>query len=1076
MIVECPSCGTKNRIPDPPRKDSKYRCGSCKRTMEIPYTGSAKQQSDSMPPSKELIAEFITALDQEIEAIKAGKGGSVVRVFDGRFIRERSGIFVYSFMLENFIATIDDAPVEVQVKGSRYQGQIIQTQGLEVIIGVEHNLGPSIPEARLITNLYFLHEMLKKKFEAVHNDELSGDFTLANLVFESKALNPPRSVALPPLEPHPKKIPNDSQLKAIKVSQGLPLTLVWGPPGTGKTETLARIVECFIKRGMKVLVVAHANAAVDEATEDVAEILKATEYYNRGQIIRLGNYQKKTLETDYDLVLLEKIAERLGATLKREKEQLEQQKSEIERNLTQLASASEAIQERETLSRQIKQFTDSLMSSQREIAQIKTQIAQQENHLRELQAKLHKAESSGALKRFLLGLDPVRIRQEIDRATVRLDSTRRQLRERESRLQEIEQQKSGAEARLYTVQQRIGSFLTRFRGLSEPRLRSREQELHAEKSRILARISEIQKELDELQKRVLSEARVICATLTKTFSAKEFPDTPFDVLVVDEASMAPMPYLYWALSRCRRAAVIVGDFLQLPPICIAEEGMAQRWLGRSIYQHLQLDTVSKAKQDNRVCLLDTQYRMNPVISAIPNQMFYQGLLSDDSSTRSQVVSEGLSRSPLTIIDMTSASPWCSRLRSGGRFNVYSALLAATTAKKILESAGSNGYQVGIISPYAAQARLIGKILKDMGLERQVRVATVHRFQGGEAQIIIFDTVEGPGVKVAPMLDDTKDDSDAPLLLNVAMTRAKCKIFLIANLEYLKSELSTETVLHRIISAFERNGQRIDCRDLVDSYFIRDFERWIEQLLKSSGGMPEPPSGSLFNEKNFYPAFFEDLRRAQEEVIILSPFVSTRRSGQFIELFRILIQKGVRVRLFTRPAKEQTGNFALNAAQVIEQMRAIDVEVTERKRMHKKVAIIDRSIAWEGSLNILSHRDSDEQMRRLPFATAVNELVRLCELEESSEREGHGKTEPVRTFEECPECGEEMVIRVSKYGPFLSCPDRSCSGKRNINKWDRIKTHTLCPNCGQPMMLRRSPKGYFLGCSAYPNCRKTLPIR
>lgn len=1027
-----------------------------------------------MPPSKELITEFIKALDEEIEAIKAGKGGSVVRVFDGRFLRESGGIFVYSFMLENFIATIDDAPVEVQVGGSRYQGQIIQTQGLEVIIGVEHNFGPSIPEARLITNLYFLHEMLKKKFEAVRNGEVSGDFTLANLVFENKPLNLSGSVVLPSLEPHPKKIPNNSQLKAIKVSQELPLTLVWGPPGTGKTGTLARIVECFVKRGMKALVVAHANAAVDEATEDIAEVLKATEFYNRGQIIRLGNYQKETLETDYDLVLLEKIAERLGATLKREKEQLEQQKSEIERNLEQLASALETIQERETLSRQIKQSTDALMSSQREIVQIKTQVAQQENHLRELQAKLHKAESSGALKRFLLGLDPVRIQQEIDRATVRLDSTRRQLRERESRLQEIKQQKSGAEARLYTAQQRIGSFLTRL-GLSEPRLRSREQELNAEKNRILARISEIQKELDELQKRVLSEARVVCTTLTKTFSAKEFPDMPFDVLVVDEASMAPLPHLYWALSRCRKAAVIVGDFLQLPPICIAEEGMAQRWLGRSIYQHLQVDTVSKAKQDNRICLLDTQYRMNPAISTIPNQIFYQGLLSDDSSTRSQVISEGLSRSPLTIIDTTSASPWCSRLRSGGRFNVYSALLAVTTAKKILQSTGPNDCQVGIISPYAAQARLIGKILKDMGLERQVRVATIHRFQGGEAQIIIFDTVEGPGVKVAPMLDDTKDDSDAPLLLNVAMTRARCKIFLIANLKYLKNELSTETVLHRIINAFEGNGQRIDCKGLVDSYFIRDFERWIEHFLKSSPG-DKPSSDSLVNEKNFYPVFFEDLRRAQKEVIILSPFVSTRRSGQFVELFRVLIQKDVRVRLFTRPAKEQTGNFALNAAKVIEQMRAIGVEVIERKRMHQKVAIIDRSIAWEGSLNILSHRDSDEQMRRLPFATAVNELIRLCELEESSEQEGQGKTEPVRTFEECSKCGEEMVIRVSKYGPFLSCSNRSCSGKRNINKWDRIKTHTLCPGCGQPMILRQSPRGPFLGCSAYPNCRKTLPIR
>jgi len=167
---------------------------------------------------------------------------------------------------------------------------------------------------------------------------------------------------------------------------------------------------------------------------------------------------------------------------------------------------------------------------------------------------------------------------------------------------------------------------------------------------------------------------------------------------------------------------------------------------------------------------------------------------------------------------------------------------------------------------------------------------------------------------------------------------------------------------------------------------------------------------------------------------------------------------------------------LNAPQVIEQMRAIGVEVIERRRMHQKVAIIDRSIAWEGSLNILSHNDSNEQMRRLPFATAVNELIRLCELEDTSLTRSQGEKEAIKTFEECPECRKQMVIRVSKYGPFLSCPERSCPGKGNIRKWDKIQTHVLCPDCGQHMILRRGPKGSFLGCSSYPNCKKTLPIR
>jgi hypothetical protein len=334
------------------------------------------------------------------------------------------------------------------------------------------------------------------------------------------------------------------------------------------------------------------------------------------------------------------------------------------------------------------------------------------------------------------------------------------------------------------------------------------------------------------------------------------------------------------------------------------------------------------------------------------------------------------------------------------------------------------------------------------------------------------------VKIAPMLGETKADSDAPLLLNVAITRAKCKIFLIANLKYLKAELYPTTALYKIIQAFEEDGQRINCTEIVDSYFTRDFEKWVAKFIDlAQRQATEPPDGSLFSEQSFYPVFLEDLRNAKEEIIILSPFVSIKRSGQFMELFRVLTQRGVKIKVYTRPPRGQVGDFALNAAEVVEQMRAIGAEVIERWRMHQKVAIIDRKIAWEGSLNILSHRDSGEQMRRLPFDKAVNELVRLCEVDESSGVDTRGAREPVRTVELCSECGKhEMVVRVSRYGAFLSCPDRQCPGKRNVNKWARITTHTLCPESGHPMILRVGARGPFLGCSDYPNCKKTLGIR
>ena len=62
--------------------------------------------------SYELLTEFIKALDEEIKAIKAGKSSPTVRVNDGQFVRKSSRIFVYSFILENFVTVVDGAEAD----------------------------------------------------------------------------------------------------------------------------------------------------------------------------------------------------------------------------------------------------------------------------------------------------------------------------------------------------------------------------------------------------------------------------------------------------------------------------------------------------------------------------------------------------------------------------------------------------------------------------------------------------------------------------------------------------------------------------------------------------------------------------------------------------------------------------------------------------------------------------------------------------------------------------------------------------------------------------------------------------
>ena len=185
-----------------------------------------------------------------------------------------------------------------------YNCQIISVKGLEVYLALEENFGPQIPEAVIQTNLWFLLEMLCKKFEEAK--------PLANKLFEtSRALFAGISEKAAGneelrYEPHPDP-PNQSQERAIEASFSRSLAVIWGPPGTGKTKTIAKAVEAHLNAGRRVLLVSHANTAVDEALEKIAYQLKDTPFYQEGRLIRLGMPYKMTLEEKYPWLCLKML-------------------------------------------------------------------------------------------------------------------------------------------------------------------------------------------------------------------------------------------------------------------------------------------------------------------------------------------------------------------------------------------------------------------------------------------------------------------------------------------------------------------------------------------------------------------------------------------------------------------------------------------------------------------------------------------------------------------------------------------------------------------------------------------------
>jgi DNA topoisomerase-1 len=85
-------------------------------------------------------------------------------------------------------------------------------------------------------------------------------------------------------------------------------------------------------------------------------------------------------------------------------------------------------------------------------------------------------------------------------------------------------------------------------------------------------------------------------------------------------------------------------------------------------------------------------------------------------------------------------------------------------------------------------------------------------------------------------------------------------------------------------------------------------------------------------------------------------------------------------------------------------------------------------------------------------------------------------------EKCPECGADMVIRIGRYGKFLSCSKfPECKGMKDISGGEEdldLKKYykpEKCPKCGAKMVLKNGKYGRFWACEKYPDCKTTMPM-
>lgn len=138
--------------------------------------------------------------------------------------------------------------------------------------------------------------------------------------------------------------------------------------------------------------------------------------------------------------------------------------------------------------------------------------------------------------------------------------------------------------------------------------------------------------------------------------------------------------------------------------------------------------------------------------------------------------------------------------------------------------------------------------------------------------------------------------------------------------------------------------------------------------------------SLFDETTFYTQFIKDLNSANHEVIIESPFIGMERMNTLMPIIERSISLGVKLYIITRAPEKHTGIMRRHAEEVISHLERLGVQVlVASNNHHRKLAIIDRKILWEGSLNILSQSYSREIMRRIQGNNHAQEMFNFLQL-------------------------------------------------------------------------------------------------
>ncbi len=437
------------------------------------------------------------------------------------------------------------------------------------------------------------------------------------------------------------------------------------------------------------------------------------------------------------------------------------------------------------------------------------------------------------------------------------------------------------------------------------------------------RLNRNREQLLEQERELIYKSSFVATTVSKATVDKAVYMQKFDVVIFDEASMAYVPQIVFAAGIAKDFFVCLGDFCQLPAIVQNRE---EERLIKDIFEYTGITSAVENGYGHKwLVMLDMQYRMHQDIADFVSEYMYKSRLKTSekiSESRNKIAEcHPCPNAAMSVIDLSDMYSVCTKTMDGSRINILSALICLRLAEINI-----NQHDVGIITPYSAQSRLILAMIRDIQEYdkrwQNVSCATVHQFQGSEKPMIIYDAVDCfrmqyPGVLLTSLKNDT-----ANRLFNVALTRTKGKFVLVTNIDFLKRKnISQNLIFTKVINKIKREQHSVYGEYVLDEIMPKHNE---EPVVYAEDRMTS------------WKKFMEDISGAKSKIHMDIPDIIDENDEAILELVEILEKK-----------KANGVDILIRLDENIDLPKELHKYAKPFKYITTPVTIIDKKIIWFG---------------------------------------------------------------------------------------------------------------------------------